>query len=459
MRAYLALILAFISVTANAAFQCPEGQVLKGYIPNNAQLNTDNSIRKGECRKPSAQVVQPASCYTEGQVATPDGQGTIKWRSSILSQSTDNSGTLKLLVRRELQSCAPPGGCGPWTISEDQQDEWYNPVCGASDQCSELEGGHKYLAGKGHTGTMCNPNNNCAMTFTADDPVVGSYGGGQFNPAQRGTYTGQQCNAEPEAPESNNPDLEPDEDKPCGTVDGVKFCADEEAPNCGTIDVGAGPQSFCAGAGPDDGECVSTPGGQMVCIQPGVEPGEKPATPPAPNTGTKGDPAQPDHAVSNPRTGTTTHYYGSGTVGNSTHGDGDHDGDGECEAGEEDTPECEDEGGGECESEDEEECGDGGAKFTSPAIKYEYTGIRALIAEKKKEIADFITTARAELEQSIGMGDGIATGQGALSCPSVDIGWAQVELCFSDFEPYLNPVRLGILFAAAVLAFTIVLRK
>jgi len=205
----------------------------------------------------------------------------------------------------------------------------------------------------------------------------------------------------------------------------------------------------------------------MVCVQSGLDPGDKPNTPPAPNNGQEGQPAQPDGAVKNPATGTTVHVYSPGTVDNSTHDDPEcdpeteecegepgHDGDGQCEAGEEGTPDCG--GDGECDPEGEEECGEGRAKFTAPGVKYEYSDADAVIAAKQAEIAAFISEVQAAMAEKLGTVP--QGGSGALPCIDFSIFGRAIHECLSEFEQPLQPLRQFILLAAAFIAAVIILR-
>lgn len=239
-------------------------------------------------------------------------------------------------------------------------EQCITPVEDPEEDCSEKEGQPVILSGTGYTGNMCDPRNSCQVSFTPGDAIKKVYpstsGTGGWV-GQTGTFTGQQCGGDPEADDTEVPEGMDDEG-PCGTIDGVKVCAGEEGPNCGTVNG----QPFCAGSGPDDGECVTTPGGQMVCIQPGSGIDEDVATPPGPNNGATGESASPNASIQNGST--TAHYYNSSTVSNSTHDEG-FDGDGVCEAGEQETADCEEQPSGECEDDPgtpANECGTGRGK-------------------------------------------------------------------------------------------------
>jgi len=269
---------------------------------------------------------------------------------------------------------------GTWTVT-------LNPVCGVpppENNCAEKEGrGAVYYRAPGQAklvGNYCAANG-CQATFAADDfeiNLAGAGWGNQGSVSQTGRNTGQRCTDEPVTPEppecvyNNGVEVCQDAEKPdCATMNGDEVCANEN-PNCGTVNG----EEFCAGPGQPDGSCVQTPGGQMVCIQPSKGPTDKPKSPPAPNNGVTGQTADATATMTKPSTGTTQHVYSSGTVSNSTHKQGDgncdageegtadcetYDGDGNCDAGEEGTPDCEDDGGG-CEDDPQtpaNECGSG----------------------------------------------------------------------------------------------------
>lgn len=90
-------------------------------------------------------------------------------------------------------------------------------------------------------------------------------------------------------------------------------CGSRENKNCGEFNG----DRVCVGAIPP-GTCVSFESGGVACVQQGD--GSPPASPPAPNNGTTGTPAEPDGVVEAPTaTGGVLvgHYYGPGTVAGS----------------------------------------------------------------------------------------------------------------------------------------------
>jgi len=149
------------------------------------------------------------------------------------------------------------------------------------------------------TSDYCHAVNNCKVRVTQS---VGSGGGAVFT----GVVTNENCDSgEPQVAEE---DLE--EGESCTAVGDGEYCA---SPNSGDGQCGYMNDTYICLNRVTPNECKPLGDGGTVC-------GASAGTPPAPDDGTRGQPAAPDGTVQSQQgsTATTHNYYNSTTVSNSS---------------------------------------------------------------------------------------------------------------------------------------------
>ncbi|RZO82769.1 MAG: hypothetical protein EVA65_16525 [Oceanococcus sp.] len=263
------------------------------------------------------------------------------------------------------------------------------------------------------------------LTMSDGSPLPGWYG--------TYTYSGETCTVEPEAPpaencltdSSGNQYCYEPQDQNCGTINGEAVCVGQPD-GCGTFNG----VSMC----PDDQGCYDMPSGSRVCPD-GVQ------TPPAPDDGTPGQPADPDGEITD-GDGNTFNYFGPGTVDGSTDETPE-----ECPPGET------------CDGEGEEECPEGEdcGNWDGSGEMYDVPGPGDKLDQAKAELSNKISQIRGEAASMIGLWD--ATGEASLPSASAETSLGTVTISVQDYGGWVGMLRGILFFAVALGCFFIVLEN
>lgn len=237
-------------------------------------------------------------------------------------------------------------------------------------------------------------------------------------------WTGESC--EPDDSDGDEVEVTPQTqgdgtEAQCASAGGRTVCI-EDGTQCGYYNG----ERVCIAA-VEDGQCVDTPSGGRMCAT-------NAGTPPAPDAGTPGVPAQPDAQIGGKPAGgnqTTNNYYSSDTVNNSSDDDdGGDDGNGDCEG--------------------DEPCGEPGDCPEGETCTGSFRGPGGTAKTFTETLTDF----RAAIQQSPLMIAVNATtgGMGVGTCPPLQFtvpGWGTIGTAIhceiaNDSFGILGPLMLGI---------------
>lgn len=457
--------------------QCPIDEHFSTWTSEGSQKNGAKSgFYSPWCSPPhgNGPVIDLKDCYTESWVTVSGSESGTFWHQDRVEkngivigghESANHTSRRVVTVPLTRKSCTRPSTAFEFSCSTNPNgsftDNW-NWECaeGEEPEACEAEGFNGVLSAEQRV-TYAYPNdqnvcvNGCMSNRTQGFGIdIEGVGNGLT-----GTYwamTGESCGGSGEYEE-------PGEEGPeCDTLNGVYVCRSENV-NCMVVDgqevCGSGAGGVCIGS-----ECLDD-GELHEYLQAGntsVITNAQAQVPPAVDTGRPGERAPPDLPIKVPSgqrnpAGRDYHYWGPGTVGNSSN----YGGNNECDP---ETEDCSDPGGhGECDPETEicgpcdpltEECGDG-AEFTAPGVAYKYAGIDDQINAKRKEIAEFIVGVQNDMMAKLG--GGLSDGAGALPCPQFEALGVTIDFCVPEFEQALSLIRPAILLLASVMAGFIIL--
>ncbi|MDY6948555.1 MAG: hypothetical protein SXG53_22870 [Pseudomonadota bacterium] len=212
-----------------------------------------------------------------------------------------------------------PSGAIVGTTAVAQLNAQYGTVCEPEpDQCEVDAPDESFQVTGPVPAESCNPITKCKNVFHS--PVCTG-----ASCVYTQTQTNENCG--PSAPEEEEP---PPPGEACTASGEVQFCRgnEDEDENCGFLNG----EFICLDQTEDDG-CQVMGDGSRVC-------GPQAPTPPVPDNGTPGQPAEPDEVIQTPDN--TFNYYNNNTVNNSARPpgssgdnpyDGDDDGSGDKEPG------------------------------------------------------------------------------------------------------------------------------
>lgn len=324
-------LLMFVGIgDAHATALCPAGKVFK-------VTNVYASLGNGWLQPESPQVGQEFTTleqvWSPAATSSPPDEGCRNNGSadypvsgvSIVGGSVGNA----TRVRADYAGSYPwellgPPSCasGSGTTAEAYR---FNAegTCGdpAPKECPQAGTRVPRVVGGLCIGAACEGNMMEEMcTSTLDDPTKGCIAKPVDIAIRKGQlsvghyeFTGGTCNPYGEEYPTDHPvSDDPSTGAKC-TVDpnnGTSLCVEENS-NCGTFNG----ERVCASEAPSTGQCKKLVSGGYLCVQ-GA------STPPAPDNGEEGQPAQPDGQLKKPGTGNssgnTYNYYNSSTVNNST---------------------------------------------------------------------------------------------------------------------------------------------
>lgn len=341
MKSLFVVLLLFLLGLAQPAIAmtCPTGQYERYYLTYagsdsswGAQLSSSNiaclEAQRNVRRSTVLEVKDSAeSCVTTGGTTQYSNSGYVaKWNTMGLSAAEPaNPGQAVFLQKNATRYRTSDGTEAGISNSYGLFEAAVFGECGAdpspTEECPQAGTRVPRVVGGLCIGAACEGNMMEEMcTSTLDDPTKGCIAKPVDIAIRKGQlsvghyeFTGGTCNPYGEEYPTDHPvSDDPSTGAKC-TVDpnnGTSLCVEENS-NCGTFNG----ERVCASEAPSTGQCKKLVSGGYLCVQ-GA------STPPAPDNGEEGQPAQPDGQLKKPGTGNssgnTYNYYNSSTVNNST---------------------------------------------------------------------------------------------------------------------------------------------
>lgn len=253
-------------------------------------------------KKPADSAQQFVSNYCAAQPGSPTANGRHDCQVTGFGLASTGFPNYQFTRSNKITSGCPTsctvGNATQLVVVTSRESPSGCPSCGTAGSSSDFTG-----EGTSAPSTTCQD----GCLYSRKNGAAGRINGGTWYWA--GTYKslGTACAAS----DAGTQAAEEGEDGQCDPTGAICVDKGTQNKNCGIYNG----SRVCVESVPPGG-CVSYPGGGVACKGPsgGTSP---PETPPAPNNGTPGEPAEADATVSSPG-GSTVNYYSSTTVSGSS---------------------------------------------------------------------------------------------------------------------------------------------